>query len=161
MMKVQVTFGTASGFRQQHFEWHRLFKLAGLSLGRDKGVVWHSLRHEFCSRTAENTGDPVIAQELARHKDLRTTQGYLHARARSGERGERSLDATGHFRTITRETLLHRRAKRNRPPRSSLGRTQRFPPGARCSPRLQNATDARAPLRSRLLMALEHAFCSD
>jgi integrase len=73
-------FGTASGFRQELFERHRLFKLAGLNHGRDKGIVWHSLRHEFCSRTAENTGDPVVAQELARHKDLRTTQGYLHAR---------------------------------------------------------------------------------
>jgi hypothetical protein len=73
-------FGTASGFRQEVFKWHRLFKLAGLNLGRDKGVLWHSLRHEFCSRTAENTGDPVVAQELARHNDLRTTQGYLHAR---------------------------------------------------------------------------------
>ncbi|MEO7135450.1 MAG: site-specific integrase [Vicinamibacterales bacterium] len=73
-------FGTASGFPQLHFEWHRLFRLAGLDYGRDGGVVWHTLRHEFCSRTAENTGDPVVAQELARHKDLRTTQNYLHAR---------------------------------------------------------------------------------
>lgn len=75
-------FGTASGFKQQGFwtVWHRLFKIAGLEYGRDKGLVWHTLRHEFCSRTAENTGDPVVAQELARHKDLRTTQGYLHAR---------------------------------------------------------------------------------
>jgi integrase len=75
-------FGTSSGFRQQNFHnaWHRLFKLAGLEFGRDKGLVWHTLRHEFCSRRAENTGDPVVAQELARHKDLRTTQGYLHAR---------------------------------------------------------------------------------
>jgi integrase len=85
-------FGTASGFRQQHFQWHRLFKLAGISLGRDKGVVWHSLRHEFCSRTAENTGDPVVAQELARHKDLRTTQGYLHARRTRVLAGAVSLD---------------------------------------------------------------------
>ena len=45
----------------------------GWSTGRDKGLVWHTLRHEFCSRTAENTGDPVVVQELARHKDLRTT----------------------------------------------------------------------------------------
>ena len=75
-------FGTSSGFRQENFRaaWHRLFKLAGLDCGRDKGLVCHTLRHEFCSRTAENTGDPVVAQELARHKDLRTTQGYLHAR---------------------------------------------------------------------------------
>jgi integrase len=85
-------FGTASGFRQDLFEWHRLFKLAGLNLGRDKGVVWHSLRHEFCSRTAENTGDPVVAQELARHKDLRTTQGYLHARRARILAGAVSLD---------------------------------------------------------------------
>jgi integrase len=75
-------FGTFEGWRQQHFDgsWHRLLKLANLEFGRDNGLVWHTLHHEFCSRTAENTGDPVIAQELARHKDLRTTQGYLHAR---------------------------------------------------------------------------------
>ena len=60
--------------------WRELFELAGLKWGRDKGLVWHTVRHEFCSRTAENTGDPVVAQELARHKDLRTTQGYLHPR---------------------------------------------------------------------------------
>jgi integrase len=75
-------FGTEDGRRQKDFRrmWRELFKLAGLNWGREKGVVWHRLRHEFCSRTAENTGDPVVAQELARHKDLRTTQGYLHPR---------------------------------------------------------------------------------
>ena len=75
-------FGTEQGARQKDFRrmWRELFTLAGLHYGRDKGLVWHTLRHEFCSRTAENTGDPVVAQELARHKDLRTTQGYLHPR---------------------------------------------------------------------------------
>ena len=75
-------FGTEFGRRQKAFRrmWRELFTLAGLKYGRDKGLVWHTLRHEFCSRTAENTGDPVVAQELARHKDLRTTQGYLHPR---------------------------------------------------------------------------------
>jgi integrase len=75
-------FGTEDGRHQKSFRrmWRELFKLAGLDWGRDKGIVWHTLRHEFCSRTAENTGDPVVAQELARHKDLRTTQGYLHPR---------------------------------------------------------------------------------
>ena len=75
-------FGTDDGRRQKDFRrmWRELFGLAGLKWGRDKGLVWHTLRHEFCSRTAENTGDPVVAQELARHKDLRTTQGYLHPR---------------------------------------------------------------------------------
>jgi len=75
-------FGTQDGRHQTDFRrmWRELFKLAGLKWGRDKGLVWHTLRHEFCSRTAENTEDPVVAQELARHKDLRTTQGYLHPR---------------------------------------------------------------------------------
>ena len=75
-------FGTEAGKRQKDFRrmWRELFTLAGLKYGRHKGLVWHTLRHEFCSRTAENTGDPVVAQELARHKDLRTTQGYLHPR---------------------------------------------------------------------------------
>ena len=75
-------FGTDDGRRQKDFRrmWRELFALAGLKWGRDNGLVWHTLRHEFCSRTAENTGDPVVAQELARHKDLRTTQGYLHPR---------------------------------------------------------------------------------
>jgi integrase len=74
--------GTEDGSRQKHFRrmWRELFRLAGLRWDRANGLVWHTLRHEFCSRTAENTGDPVAAQELARHKDLRTTQGYLHPR---------------------------------------------------------------------------------
>lgn len=45
--------------------WRELFEIAGLKWGRDKGLVWHTLRHEFCCRTAENTGDP---------------QAYLHPR---------------------------------------------------------------------------------
>ena len=47
---------------------------------RTKGLVWHTTRHEFVSRHAENTGDPVLTQHLARHKDLRTTQAYFHVR---------------------------------------------------------------------------------
>jgi integrase len=60
--------------------WRELFKLAKLNFGRKKGLVWHTTRHEFVSRHAENTGDPVLTQQLARHKDLRTTQGYFHVR---------------------------------------------------------------------------------
>ena len=56
------------------------FKLARLDYGRGKGLTWHTIRHEFVSRNIENTGDPVVTQRLARHKDNRTTQGYMHAR---------------------------------------------------------------------------------
>ena len=55
-------FGTEGGGRQKDFRrmWRELFKLAGLKWGRDKGLVWHTLSHEFCSRTAENTGIPWL-----------------------------------------------------------------------------------------------------
>jgi Phage integrase family/CENP-B N-terminal DNA-binding domain len=75
-------FGTEAGHQQKGFKrlWRELFTLAGLDFGRDKGLVWHTTRHEFISRIAERTGDPVLAQQLARHRDLKTTQGYFHTR---------------------------------------------------------------------------------
>jgi integrase len=78
-------FGTKSGKKIKDFRrlWRELFNLAGLDWGRAKGLVWHTIRHEFVSRALEKAdGDPVVAQEMARHKDLRTTTGYLHARRR-------------------------------------------------------------------------------
>ena len=75
-------FGTEEGRPIKSFKrmWRELFRLAKLDYGRSKGLVWHTIRHEFVSRHLENTGDPVIAQRLARHKDGQTTQGYMHAR---------------------------------------------------------------------------------
>ena len=75
-------FGTEDGKSVKSFKamWHELFKLAGLDFGRAKGLTWHTIRHEFISRTLENTGDPMVTQTLARHKDARTTQDYQHAR---------------------------------------------------------------------------------
>jgi integrase len=75
-------FGTESGKPVKSFKrmWRELFKLAELDYGRAKGLTWHTIRHEFISRNIENTGDPVVTQRLARHKDGRTTQGYMHAR---------------------------------------------------------------------------------
>lgn len=75
-------FGSEDGRYQASFDrlWRELFTLAGLVPGRAQGLVWHTTRHEFISRVAENTGDPVLTQEVARHRDLETTQGYFHAR---------------------------------------------------------------------------------
>jgi integrase len=75
-------FGREDGRPIKSFKkaWRELFELAGLDYGRTKGLTWHTIRHEFVSRNIENTGDPVVAQTLARHKDGRTTQGYMHAR---------------------------------------------------------------------------------
>jgi integrase-like protein len=75
-------FGSEDGRQQQGFVrmWKKLFTLAGLDWGRDKGLVWHTIRHEYISRVAENTKDPVLTQDVARHRSLETTQGYFHTR---------------------------------------------------------------------------------
>ncbi len=75
-------FGTEHGTYQASFrkQWVKLFRLAGLDLGRDKGLVWHTTRHEFISRTAEQTKDPLLTKEQARHKHLKTTERYMHGR---------------------------------------------------------------------------------
>lgn len=74
--------GTEQGSYQRDFDrmWQALFDLAGLDWGRDVGMVWHSIRHEYISRIAELTGDPVLTKELARHKSLETTELYMKAR---------------------------------------------------------------------------------
>jgi hypothetical protein len=78
----QFIFGREDGAFQQGFQktWRELFTLAGLDYGRAKGLVWHTIRHEFISRLAELTKDPVLTQELARHRRLETTQRYFHTR---------------------------------------------------------------------------------
>ncbi len=92
-------FGTKDGRRIKGFRrmWTALFTLAGLDWGRDKGIVWHTTRHEGISRALEAAdGDILIAQQFARHRDRRTTEGYTHARqmrvlatvARLGGRGK-------------------------------------------------------------------------
>jgi len=74
-------FGTEGGRYQASFDklWRRLFRMAGLTPGRKLGVVWHTIRHEFISRLAD---DPNVSdkqrQDLARHKDPKTTALYSH-----------------------------------------------------------------------------------
>jgi site-specific recombinase XerD len=78
----QFIFGAEDGRPQKNFakRWRELFGLAGLDYGRQKGLVWHSIRHEFISRLAELTRDPVLVQKLARHRQLQTTTLYFHTR---------------------------------------------------------------------------------
>ncbi len=75
-------FGTEQRYRQLDFDrmWQALFELAEVPYGRDLGVVWHQIRHEFCSRIGELTKDPKLAQELMRHKGLETTMLYMKSR---------------------------------------------------------------------------------
>ena len=69
--------GTEAGRFQASFDklWHELFALAGLKSGRNKGLVWHTTRHEFTSRVVENTKDPLDAQKAARQATSRRPRG--------------------------------------------------------------------------------------
>ena len=75
-------FGTEEGKPLAGFKqvWRDLFTLAGLDYGRDKGLVWHTTRHEFISRLVESGQDVLTVKEAARHKQLETTEGYMHTR---------------------------------------------------------------------------------
>jgi len=75
-------FGTEAGHYQTRFTKtaKRLFGFAGLDWGRDRGIVWHLIRHEFISRVWEETKDQDVTQEMARHKDFKTTKLYMAQR---------------------------------------------------------------------------------
>jgi len=55
------------------------FAAAGIAKRTDEGVAcFHSLRHTFTTIVARQTKDIRLAQRMADHADITTTQGYLH-----------------------------------------------------------------------------------
>ena len=75
-------FGAESGTYVASFDrsWRELFRLGGLPVGRENGLVWHDLRHEFVSFLVDQGGAIHEVREAARHKDIRTTERYMKAR---------------------------------------------------------------------------------
>ena len=52
---------------------------AALPVSEDGAVVFHLLRHTGISRLANHPAIPLVhVRDFARHKDLATTQGYVH-----------------------------------------------------------------------------------
>jgi integrase len=52
---------------------------AALPVTAEGEVVFHSLRHTGISRAANHPAIPLVhVRDFARHKDLATTQGYVH-----------------------------------------------------------------------------------
>ena len=75
-------FGTEAGHYVASFKksWQALYKLSGLDWGRAKGLTWHTTRHEYSSRVVENTGNPAVAKDMLRPRQLSTTERYIHTR---------------------------------------------------------------------------------
>jgi integrase/recombinase XerC len=56
-----------------HRWWSTCLERAGL-----EHFAMHELRHSAAQALYDETGDPVLAQMLLRHADIKTTRGYLH-----------------------------------------------------------------------------------
>ena len=55
------------------------FAAAGIEKKTEAGIAcFHSLRHTFTTIIARQTKDARLAQRMADHADITTTQGYLH-----------------------------------------------------------------------------------
>lgn len=65
--------------RPSHHTITKDIAAAGIAKKTDDGIAsFHSLRHTFTTIIAKQTKDPRIAQRMADHADITTTQGYLH-----------------------------------------------------------------------------------
>lgn len=62
-----------------HHTVDKHIEAAGIAKRTEEGVAcFHSLRHTFTTIIARQTGDARLAQRMADHADITTTQRYLH-----------------------------------------------------------------------------------
>jgi len=74
-------FSIQTGGRSSKYlrEW---FKCAGVepqASTTDNFYTFHTSRHTFVSNIVRYTGNATLAQKLVGHKDLKTTQIYIHS----------------------------------------------------------------------------------
>ena len=73
---------------------HRWFKRALERAGLPAHVKLHELRHTAAEALYQLTGDIVLAQQLLRHEDIRTTRGYVRGSLDRLERAMAGLEAS-------------------------------------------------------------------
>ena len=75
-----------------HHTVNKHIELAGIPKETDEGIAcFHSLRHTFTTTIAKMTKGARLAQRMADHADITTTQGYLHT-----EQSEHAAVMTGY-----------------------------------------------------------------
>ena len=71
---AQITNGRHLSYWAVRDGVHEIYEAAGVT----PGMIWHSLRHAYCSRLAAE-GVPInVIKELAGHKSIETTLRYMH-----------------------------------------------------------------------------------
>ncbi len=71
----------------------KAIRQAAEHIGLGKNATPHSLRHSFATHLLEGGYDIRTVQDLLGHKDVRTTQVYLHTMNRAGLGVRSPLDA--------------------------------------------------------------------
>lgn len=86
----------AGDVKRHHFledTLQKAIRQATRRIGLGKNATPHSLRHSFATHLLEGGYDIRTVQDLLGHKDVRTTQVYLHTMNRPGQGVRSPLDA--------------------------------------------------------------------
>lgn len=74
------------------YEWNKARKAMGLA--DDPHFVPHVMRHTFCSRLAQAGESPFVIMKLAGHRNISTTQRYVHLTTGNLRSAIEGLEAT-------------------------------------------------------------------
>jgi integrase/recombinase XerC len=77
-----------------HSSLHRWFKRCLATAGLPADVKIHELRHTAAQALYELSGDLVLAQQLLRHQDVRTTRGYVRDSLERLREAQAALEAS-------------------------------------------------------------------
>ena len=77
-----------------HSSLHRWFKRCLATAGLPSDVKIHELRHTAAQALYELSGDLVLAQQLLRHEDVRTTRGYVRDSLERLREAQAALEAS-------------------------------------------------------------------